>query len=130
MFLFCADVTESDPGVAYAYPRSPWGSGSSARAPSRPLYIQPKAAAQSPPQSRRQADRQTGRQGLGKGLGKGAAPRGRAKGQRQGAAPRRGSHFQGNKSYLPPVVLTEPRIGGRAPIFAAVAVEPIRGARA
>ena len=80
---------------------------------------QPKAAAQSPPQTRRQtgkqANRQAGRQGLGKGLG-------------NGAAPRRGSRFQGDKSYLPPVALTEPRIGGKAPIFAAVGVEPIRGA--
>ena len=94
----------------------------------------PKPAAE--PQTGRQAGvRQGVRQraaprGSAKGQGQGAAPRGSAKEQRQGSAPRRGGHFQGNREIsrtcLPPVVLTEPMIGGRAPIFAAVGVEPIR----
>ena len=85
------------------------------KAATKPVAAQsrsPKPTAE--PQTRRQTGKQAGRQGLGKGLGKGAAPRGRAKGQGQGAAPRRGSHFQGEKSYLPPVVLTEPKNGGKA----------------
>ena len=65
-----------------------------------------------------QTDRQTGGQaGVRQGVrqrGRMAGPRGSAKGQGQGAAPRRGSHFQGEKSYLPPVFLTEPQNGGKA----------------
>ena len=63
-----------------------------------------------------QTDRQTGGQaGVRQGVrqrGRMAGPRGSAKGQGQGAAPRRGSHFRGNKSYLPPVVLAEPKKRG------------------
>ena len=83
------------------------------KAATKPVAAQsrsPKPALE--PQTRRQTGKQAGRQGLGKGLGKGAAPRGRAKGQGQGAAPRRGSHFRGNESYLPPVVLAEPKKRG------------------
>ena len=83
------------------------------KAATKPVAAQsrsPKPALE--PQTRRQTGKQVGRQGLGKGLGKGAGPRGRAKRQGQGAAPRRGSHFRGNKSYLPPVVLAEPKKRG------------------
>ena len=79
------------------------------KAATKPVAAQsrsPKPTAE--PQTRRQTGKQAGRQGLGKGLGKGAGWQG------QGAAPRRGSHLQGEKSYLPPVFLTEPQNGGKA----------------